>query len=71
MADIAQQCFVCHKKPEDLEEYVEAAADAEIPVAQYVAEEEGTYNPETGNFACTPCYVRIGTPSSPGGWTAP
>lgn len=65
-----QQCIGCGKKPEELEEYVECAADAGIPVAQYVAEEEGTYNPESGNFTCTDCYCAIGMPSSPSGWTA-
>lgn len=66
-----QQCFVCGKKPEDLEDYAECAAEAEMTVEDYVTEEEGTYNPETGNFACNDCYIKIGMPSSPHGWMAP
>ena len=73
MSDIVQKCFVCGKKAEELEEYIEAAAANEMPIAKYVAEEEGTYNPDSGNFACSYCYIAIGMPSLPGpvGWKAP
>ena len=73
MSDIIQKCFVCGKLAEELEEYVDAAAANEMPIDQFVAEEEGTYNPESGNFACTECYIAIGMPSrdAPDRWRAP
>lgn len=73
MSDIVQRCFVCGKTAEELEEYVECAAENEMTVAEYVAEEEGTYNPESGNFACSDCYIAIGMPSLPAPyqWKAP
>lgn len=37
---------------------------------QWVREEEGTYNAETGEFACDSCYISLGMPSSPMGWKA-
>lgn len=40
-------------------------------IDEWIRWNEGTYNPENGHFACTLCYIRIGQPSSPRGWTAP
>ena len=37
----------------------------------YVRKEEGTYNMNNGHFACDSCYIRIGMPNGPYGWTAP
>ena len=31
-------------------------------VDTYVRENEGTYNPDTGYFYCTDCYIKIGMP---------
>lgn len=64
-------CTGCNKRPEELDEYIEAAADAEMSPTAYVRAEEGTYNPENGHFLCTDCYVKAGMPSSPRGWIAP
>lgn len=77
------RCNGCLKKPDDLEEYqpgteedVEAGnaqwaeGEYESP-ADYVAREEGTFNRENGHFVCTPCYITMGSPSSPKGWMAP
>jgi hypothetical protein len=64
-------CIGCKKHPEQIEEYVEVAAEEEMTPDAYVASEEGTYNRDTGHFLCTDCYVAAGMPSSPGGWVAP
>ena len=65
------QCIGCNKKPDEIEEYIEAAADEGITPDQYVRSEEGTLNRENGHFACTSCYIAMGMPSSPRGWVAP
>lgn len=46
-----------------------------ISADEWVRENEGTYNAETDEFCCTPCYIRIGMPSRDiydplGGWKA-
>lgn len=75
-------CAVCYKTPREIEEYVEAAAEwnAELPTEggdqyepqidpdEYCRLEEGTYNEENNLFVCTSCYIKIGMPSSHGGW---
>ena len=65
------RCFECQRFPVELPEYVDAAEDCGMEPDEYVREEEGTFNPESGNFCCTECYVKIGMPSSPNGWRAP
>jgi hypothetical protein len=66
-------CIGCKKTPNELEEYVEAAAPLGITPEEYVRQEEGTYNRENGHFACTKCYIEMGQPSKqwPECWTAP
>ncbi len=64
-------CIGCNKKASELEEYVEIAKEEGMTPADYVREEEGTYNPSNGHFLCTPCYVKAGMPSDPRGWVAP
>ncbi len=39
--------------------------------ADYVRQEEGTYNPSNEHFLCDPCYIDAGMPTSPGGWKCP
>jgi hypothetical protein len=56
------KCKSCGKKPEELDEYVQPAEELGITPERYVVTEEGTYNPETGLFFCTPCYVKAGMP---------
>lgn len=68
---MAVVCIGCSKTPEELEEYVEAAREAGMSPRRYVIQEEGTYNPDNGHFACTKCYIEMGEPSSPTGWKAP
>ena len=74
------RCAVCGKRPEEIDEYIEAAAtenadredefagDHDVPAhpitpTDYVRREEGTYNPESFQFFCTSCYIRIGMPN--------
>jgi hypothetical protein len=64
-------CVGCKRKPEEINEYREAALDAGMTASAYVRLEEGTYNSENGHFLCTSCYVSAGCPSTPNGWVAP
>ena len=64
-------CAGCNKHPDQIEEYVEMAADCGMTPDAYVRAEEGTYNPSSGRFLCTECYVNQGMPSSPAGWVVP
>lgn len=36
----------------------------------YVRDEEGTLDPDSGFFLCTTCYLKMGSPSRPWGWRA-
>lgn len=66
-------CIGCSKTPDQIEEYVEAAAEEDMTPDEYVRCEEGTYNRANGHFACTPCYIAMGMPSRPypQTWVAP
>lgn len=57
------RCRGCGEAPQDLSEY-QSLAETDDPVAvlSCFLREEGTYNPETGGFWCTACYVRAGQP---------
>lgn len=50
-------CIDCGKVPAELREYVEAAESAGLTPDEYVAQEEGTYNPDNGHFLCTDDFV--------------
>lgn len=65
------RCYYCQRTPNEIEEYWPEVTGSYLDPVAYVRTEEGTYNPETGGFACTECYVTIGMPSSPTGWVAP
>ena len=58
-------CRGCGKKPEELPEYVQMAERGEFasPVMA-VIQGEGTYNPRTGKFWCTDCYIKAGCPTN-------
>lgn len=60
----------CQRKPNQIYEYVDAAADAGLTPDDYVKQYEGTYNSANGHFACTACYIALGMPSSRTGWKA-
>ena len=64
-------CVGCNKTPDQLSEYIDAAADAGMTPDEYVRSEKGTLNRDNGHFLCTDCYIRAGMPSSPTGWKAP
>jgi hypothetical protein len=67
-------CTGCNTPGDQIEEYIEGAKEAEMPVDDYIREEEGTYNPANGHFLCTSCYIDAGMPSAPvgqPGWIAP
>lgn len=69
-------CVGCQKTPDQIAEYVEAAANEPEyyeDAHDYVIKEEGTLNPENGHFLCTDCYIDAGQPSHPHPrrWVAP
>lgn len=64
-------CTGCNKRPDQIKEYIDMADLESITPDKFVAEEEGTYNPDNGHFLCTDCYIKAGMPSAPGGWVAP
>jgi len=67
-------CIGCNRRPEEIEEYIEAGQNFEMTPDDYVRQEEGTYNRENGHFLCTVCYVDAGCPtsgSSTYSWIAP
>lgn len=67
----APKCVGCGKRPAEIDEYVEAAAEAEMSPDDYVCSEEGTFNKRNGHFLCTDCYCLAGMPTTPMGWIAP
>lgn len=64
-------CIGCKKHPNELEEYIFAAKANDMTPDDFVRQEEGTLNRTNGHFACTPCYAKMGMPTSPTGWKAP
>lgn len=61
---MACKCKICGKKPSELVEYLILAEEEGYSSAEEVVRnEEGTYNPATGFFYCTGCYIKIGMPS--------
>lgn len=56
-------CKVCKRPATKIDEYIRLAKDLDYKsVDECVANEEGTYNPETGYFYCTECYIKVGQP---------
>jgi hypothetical protein len=67
-------CFLCGRPASSFSAYdTFEDEEKEVPGSRdaYVRREEGTYNPATNRFACDGCYIIIGMPSGPNGWTAP
>lgn len=56
------KCKSCGKRPHEISEYINMAIEYEITPEEYVRQEEGTYNPRTGMFYCTMCYINAGMP---------
>lgn len=56
-------CRGCGRKPQEIDEYVELAkTEGYANAEEAVKNEEGTYNPKTGQFYCTVCYIENGMP---------
>lgn len=64
-------CAVCGKEPSEIGEYRIFAELEEMTPDEYVWAEEGTLNRDTGQFVCSDDYIKIGMPTSPGGWRVP
>jgi len=56
------KCKICGRKPDEIREYIKMAKDYNITTSQVIEQEEGTFNPKTGLFYCTGCYIKIGMP---------
>ena len=68
------RCVGCDKTAADIHEYTPESTGEEGKLAdpeEYVWAEEGTLNHANGHFACTACYIKMGSPSSRYGWKAP
>lgn len=55
-------CKVCGKEPHEIREYIKYGEAEELTPEKFVRQNEGTYNPATGKFYCTSCYIAIGMP---------
>jgi hypothetical protein len=66
------RCVGCGKRPDEIDEYLKGnqSDDQQVEPDDYVWSNEGTLDRVTGHFACTACYIRMGCPSGPLGWTA-
>jgi len=62
MEDIELICKQCGKKPDEIQEYIDAAVQEGCTPDEYVFMQEGTLNRQTGLFYCTKCYIQIGMP---------
>ena len=56
------KCKGCGKHPNEIGEYIHLAKEMNMTPDQVVHSEEGTFNPRTGLFYCTMCYVKAGMP---------
>jgi hypothetical protein len=55
-------CAVCKKTPDEINIYVQCAADNDMSPVYYVILNEGTFNYRNNLFYCDACYVLIGMP---------
>lgn len=54
----------------DGSEITDPAMILHLMVEDYIVSDEGTYDPSSGFFLCTHCYIAVGMPSSRQGWRA-
>ena len=63
--EVVVRCKICGKKPNEINEYIERAKyESEYfdSPEDVVIQDEGTFNPLTGLFYCTECYIKVGMP---------
>ena len=57
------KCAVCGKSPSQIMEYASVyRSEGYKTPEEYVINNEGTFNKDTGKFYCTSCYIEIGMP---------
>ncbi len=59
----------CQRTASQIGEVVDGASREDVTPAEY-AREDGTFNEQTGEFACDACYIELGMPTSAAGWKA-
>lgn len=57
------RCVRCDKRPDEISEYVTYALEQTLRPDDFVWENEGSLNRNTGQFACTDCYIKLGQPT--------
>lgn len=70
---ISLRCIGCGKEPNEIDEYINEGVVNDMTPGEFVRTEEGTYNSLNGHFACTDCYIKMGSPGGrfPRNWVAP
>ena len=61
--DMKIACIGCGRTPDEIPEYIAMAEYEDMSPEECVIHNEGTYNPRTGSFYCTKCYIGIGMPA--------
>ncbi len=61
------RCAFCYRTPEEIDYTM--FKESWQSHDEYVIAEEGTYDPESEQFLCDACYIKLGQPSGPYGWT--
>ena len=59
---VVVHCAVCKREPHEIEEYSQESTGEPLSPLSYVLCHEGTYNPRTGLFWCTECYITLSMP---------
>ena len=59
----------CKRSARDIPEVVEFGVETERTPDE-VARDDGTWHPQTDEFACDECYIALGSPTAPNGWKA-
>jgi hypothetical protein len=59
----------CNRFASQIPEMVAEAEYQEMTPAE-LARDDGTFNTHNGHFAGNECYIKLGMPSSPTGWSA-
>jgi hypothetical protein len=66
--ELELHCGLCCRVPATIPGIPDYAANEGLTPDEYVWQEEGTLNRDTGQFACDGCYIKLGMPSGPNGW---